>query len=226
MRASLGAENPHLSKTEGWGTRSSIVVRAEGTPTSHRWDGSAAGVTSGIVEYFNRALRNSPVCQGCWGLSGRFRHARCGASGVKTGPSRFRGWRIELARWLHVGRVQHSRARNGSQPEVEVARSWNAMRQAAGRRPGEQPEREQRRDSDESEKSESICSQREIALRRWIEKRKTIIESSAAPTQTPPDLSSAQPGPAQPRPGREDFLSSGASHFVGSSRRSRDCAST
>lgn len=144
---------------------------------------------------------------------------RGSASGAKTAAWGFRDWRIKLARWLHVGRVQHSRARNGSQPEVEVARSWNAMRQAAGRRPGEQPEREQRRDSDESEKSESICSQREIALRRWIEKRKTIIESSAAPTQTPPDLSSAQPGPAQPRPGREDFLSSGAFLFVASSRR-------
>lgn len=67
-----------------------------------------------------------------------------------------------MARWLHVGIVQHSRARNGSQPAVEVARSWNAMRQAAGRRPGEQPEREQRRDSDESEKSEGVWTQQEI----------------------------------------------------------------
>ena len=72
---------------------------------------------------------------------------------------------LGLARWLHVGVVQHSRTRNGSHPEVKVAHSWNAMRQAAGRRPGEEPEREQRRDSDESEKSEEIGTRQETEER-------------------------------------------------------------
>lgn len=122
---------------------------------------------------------------------------RGAASGAKTAAWGFRDWRIELARWLHGGRVQHSRARNGSQPAVEVARSWNAMRQAAGRRPGEQPEREQRRDSDESEKSEIIRTQQEIEVRRGIEIREALTESAAAPArQTPPDVASVQPSPA------------------------------
>jgi hypothetical protein len=76
--------------------------------------------------------------------------------------------------------VLHGRTRSGSQPEVEVARSWNAMRQAAGRRPGKQPEREQRRDSDESEKSEIIRTQQEIAVRLRIEIREAFTEPAAA----------------------------------------------
>lgn len=71
------------------------------------------------------------------------------------------------------------------------------MRQAAGRRPGEQPEREQRRDSDESDKSEIIRTQQEIEVRRGIEIREALTESAAAPArQTPPDVASVQPSPA------------------------------
>ena len=54
-------------------------------------------------------------------------------------------------------------------------------------------ELEQRRDSDESEQRQSIWTQQEIALRRWIEIRETLTEPAAAPAETPPDLSPAQP---------------------------------
>jgi hypothetical protein len=149
---------------------------------------------------------------GVWGLSSGTRRSPLAASVAKTGVWRFRGLRLELARWLHVGIVQHSRAQNGSQPEVEVARSWNAMRQAAGRRPGEQPEREQRRDSDESEKSDSNCTHHEIALRRGIEIRQALTESAAVAAQpTPPVLSAVQPGPAQPAPEERIFFLPGLS---------------
>jgi hypothetical protein len=116
------------------------------------------------------------------------------------------------------------------------------MRQAAGRRPGKQPEREQRRDSDESEKSEGIWTQQETEGRSGTEEREADAESESAaaasfkgsigedvneslpPKPRPPIW--PQPGPAQPCPGREDFLSSGAFCFVGCSRRvggSRSC---
>ena len=54
------------------------------------------------------------------------------------------------------------------------------MRQAAGRRPGEQPEREQRRDSDESEKSEGIWTQQETEGRSGTEEREADGEAESA----------------------------------------------
>ena len=64
---------------------------------------------------------------------------------------------IELARWLHVGSVQHGRTQDG-----------------------EQPEREERRDCDESEKSQEIRTQQETEGRRGSETGKAIAESAAA----------------------------------------------
>jgi hypothetical protein len=62
-----------------------------------------------------------------------------------------------LARWLHVENVQHGRRQE-------------ALKQ----------EREERRDSDESEKSQSIGTQQEIEDWRGTERNKALAESAAA----------------------------------------------
>ena len=54
------------------------------------------------------------------------------------------------------------------------------MRQAAGRLPGKQPECEQRRDSDESEKSEGIWTQQETEGRSGTEEREADGEAESA----------------------------------------------
>jgi hypothetical protein len=62
-----------------------------------------------------------------------------------------------LARWLHVGNVQHGRRQE-------------ALKQ----------EREERRDSDESEKSQGIGTQQEIEDWRGTEEREADAESAVA----------------------------------------------
>lgn len=186
-------------------TRSSTIrwrPRRRDTSGAHREQGC------GIFQLEVEKLIDSA---GSPGLRGDSRRTGGAASGAKPAAWRFGGSALELARWLHVGIAQHNRTRNGSQPEVEVARSWNAMRQAAGRRPGEQPEREQRRDSDESEKSEIVRTQQEIEDWRGTEEREADAESAAAASfevsigedvagSLPPKLLALSVQPAQPAP--------------------------
>jgi len=80
---SLGAENPHPSRTEGWGTRSSIVDRVERPRTSHRSDRSAARVMSGIVEYFNGGVEKFTDVRGLLGAKRQFTRCSMGRQVVK-----------------------------------------------------------------------------------------------------------------------------------------------
>jgi hypothetical protein len=56
-------------------------------------------------------------------------------------------------------------------------------------------ERQQRRDSDESEKSQEVRTQQETEGRRWIEIRKAITESAAAAAAADPQVLIAAQSP-------------------------------
>jgi hypothetical protein len=110
------------------------------------------------------------------------------------------------------------------------------MRQAAGRRPGEQPEREQRRDSDESEKSEIVRTQQEIEDWRGTEEREADAESAAAASfevsigedvagSLPPKLLALSVQPAQPAPEERILALPGFSFLWEAPGAWTDCAS-